>query len=177
MTDSKLIFVAQVGGAFGVKGEVRITAHTAEPMALVGYSPLLRADGSLGLTLVSARPDKAGVVARVKEIATKEQADALRGLKLYVPRDRLPALGDEDEFYLTDLIGLEARDADDAVLGRVKAVQNFGASDMLEIAPAAGGTTWYLPFTRGAVPDVRIADGWLRALRPPETGEPEPGEG
>jgi 16S rRNA processing protein RimM len=177
MTGSKLIFVAQVGGAFGVRGEVRITAHTADPMALIGYSPLLRADGSVGLTLVSARPDKAGVVARVKEITTKEQADALRGLKLFVPRDRLPAVEDEDEFYLTDLIGLEARDADDGVLGRVKTVQNFGASDMLEIAPATGGATWYLPFTRDAVPDVRLAEGWLRALRPAEIGDPEPGEG
>ncbi|MFC0633648.1 ribosome maturation factor RimM [Brevundimonas balnearis] len=175
MTGSKLVFVAQVGGAFGVRGEVRITAHTADPMALVGYSPLLRADGSPGLTIVSARPDKAGVVARVREIATKEQADALRGLKLYVPRDRLPPVEDEDEFYLTDLIGLQARDADDAVIGRVKAVQNFGASDMLEIAPTGGGATWYLPFTKDAVPEVRAAEGWLRAIRPTEVGEPEPG--
>lgn len=171
----KLVFVAQVGGAFGVRGEVRITAHTADPMALVGYSPLLRADGSPGLTIVTARPDKAGVVARVKEVATKEQADALRGLKLYVPRDRLPPVEDEDEFYLTDLIGLQARDADDAVIGRVKAVQNFGASDMLEIAPTGGGATWYLPFTKDAVPEVRPNDGWLRAIRPTEVGEPEPG--
>ena len=175
MTGFKLVFVAQVGGAFGVRGEVRITAHTADPMALVGYSPLLRADGSPGLTIVSARPDKAGVVARVREVATKEQADALRGLKLYVPRDRLPPVEDEDEFYLTDLIGLEARDADDAVIGRVKAVQNFGASDMLEIAPTGGGATWYLPFTKDAVPEVRPNDGWLRVIRPTEVGEPEPG--
>ena len=113
------------------------------------------------------------MVGRAREIATKEQADALRGLKLFVPRARLPE-PEEDEFYLTDLIGLEARDPDDAVLGRVKSVQNFGASDMLEIAPAAGGPTWYLPFTRDAVPDLHIADGWLRAVRPTEVDEREP---
>jgi 16S rRNA processing protein RimM len=171
--DSRLILVGQVGGGFGVRGEVRITAFTADPLALTAYGPLLRADGSVGLTLTSARPDKIGVVGRAKEIATKEEADALRGLKLHVPRDRFPE-PEEDEFYLADLIGLQARDGDNAVIGTVKAVQNFGADDMLEIAPAAGGPTWYLPFTRDAVPEVRSADGWLRALRPIEVGEREP---
>ena len=90
-----------------------------------------------------------------------------------MPRDRFPE-PEEDEFYLADLIGLQARDGDNAVIGTVKAVQNFGADDMLEIAPAAGGPTWYLPFTRDAVPEVRSADGWLRALRPIEVGEREP---
>lgn len=174
--DNRLVLVAQVAGGFGVRGEVRVTAYTADPMALVAYSPLLRADGSPGLTLTSGRPEKAAVVGRAREIATKEEADALRGLKLYVPRDRLPAT-EEDEFYLTDLVGLEARDAADVVLGVVKSVQNFGAGDMLEIAPAAGGPTWYLPFTREAVPELHIADGWLRAVRPTEVGEREPDGG
>jgi 16S rRNA processing protein RimM len=166
-----LILVAQVAGGFGVKGEVRVTAWTADPMALLAYGPLLRADGSVGLTLTSGRPEKTAIVGRAKEIATKEQADALRGLKLFVPRDRLPPPEDEDEFYLTDLIGLTARDAEDRVIGTVKSVPNFGAGDMLEIAPAEGGPTWYLPFTRDAVPDVRLADGWLRAIRPAEVDE------
>ncbi len=174
MTDQNLILVAQVAGGFGVKGEVRVTAWTADPMALLAYGPLLRADGSVGLTLTSGRPEKTAIVGRAKEIATKEQADALRGLKLFVPRDRLPPPEDEDEFYLTDLIGLTARDADDAVIGTVKSVPNFGAGDMLEIAPAEGGPTWYLPFTRGAVPEVRLTDGWLRAIRPAEVDEREP---
>lgn len=172
-TDNKLILVGQVAGGFGVRGEVRVTAYTADPMALLSYGVLLRADGSPGLTLTSARPEKAAVVGRAKEIATKEQADALRGLKLFIHRDRLPE-PDEDEFYLTDLVGLEVRDPSGAVLGVVKSVQNFGADDMLEIAPAAGGPTWYLPFTRDAVPDLHIADGWLLAVRPVEIGEREP---
>lgn len=173
MTDQKLILVGQVAGGFGVRGEVRVTAYTADPMSLLAYGPLLRADGSVGLTLTSARPEKSAVVGRAKEITTKEQADALRGLKLHVPRDLLPE-PDEDEFYLTDLVGLQARDPDDVVLGTVKSVQNFGADDMLEIAPAERGQTWYLPFTRDCVPDLHIADGWLRVVRPVEIGEREP---
>lgn len=172
-TDSKLILVAQVAGGFGVKGEVRVTAYTAEPKTVLSYGVLLRADGSPGLTLMSGRAEKSAVVGRAKEIATKEEADALRGLKLYIPRDRLPE-PDEDEFYLTDLVGLKARDPAGAVLGTVKSVQNFGADDMLEIAPAAGGPTWYLPFTREAVPELHIADGWVLAVRPVEVGEREP---
>ena len=173
MTSDKLILIAQVAGGFGVKGEVRVTAYTADPMALLTYGPLLRADGSVGLTLTSARPDKAGVVGRAKEITTKEEADALRGLKLHVPRDRLPE-PDDDEVYLTDLLGVEARDPSGAVLGTVKSVQNFGADDMLEIAPAEGGPTWYLPFSKDAVPELYLAEGWVLAVRPTEVGEREP---
>lgn len=168
--DHKLILVAQVAGGFGVRGDVRVTAYTADPMALLAYRDLLRADGSTGLTLLSGRPDKNGVVGKAKEIATKEQADAMRGQKLFVPRDRLPE-PEEDEFYLTDLVGLQARDLDDAVVGTVKSVQNFGASDMLEISPKEGGPTWYLPFTREAAPDLRISEGWLRIVRPTEVDE------
>ena len=173
MPQDNLILVGQVAGGFGGRGEVRVTAYTAEPATLLSWKTLLRADGSPGLTLTGGRAEKSAVVGRAKEIATKEEADALRGLKLYVPRDRLPE-PDEDEFYLTDLVGLEARDPEDAVLGTVKSVQNFGADDMLEIAPATGGPTWYLPFTKEAVPDLHIAAGWLRAVRPNEIGEREP---
>lgn len=168
--DNKMILVGQVGGAFGVKGEVRITAFTTDAMTLMDYQPLLKADGTPALTLLSARPDKAGVVAKVKEITTKEQADAARGQKLFIPRDRLPE-PEEDEFYLTDLVGMEAREADDVAVGTVKSVQNFGASDMLEIAPKEGGPTWYLPFTREAAPELHLNDGWLRIVRPTEVGE------
>ena len=172
MSDAKLILVGQVAGGFGVRGEVRVTAFTADPLALKAYGPLLRADGSAGLTLITARAAKGAVIGRAKEIETKEQADALRGLKLFVPSERFPA-PDEDEVYVTDLIGLEARDPDGRELGRVKAVQNFGASDMLEITPAEGGQTWYLPFTLEATPELHIADGWILAVRPAEVGERE----
>ena len=108
----------------------------------------------MALTLTSTRPDKNGVVGRAKEIATKEEADALRGLKLHVPRDRFPE-PDEDEFYLADLIGVQARATDGVVMGQVKSVQNFGADDMLEIAPATGGPTWYLPGAKRAIESIK----------------------
>ena len=162
----RLIEIGRVAGAFGVRGEVRVTAYSDDPLALKGYGPLLRKDGTPALTLTAARLHKGGLVVRAREVETKEQADALRGLGLWVARDALPA-PDEDEFYLADLIGLQARGPDGTVLGTVKAVQDFGAGDILEIAPATG-PTWYLPFTREAAPELHIAEGWLLAVRPEE---------
>ena len=162
----RLILVAQVGGAFGVRGEVKVTAYTADAKTLLKFRDLKREDGTPGLTLLSGRPAKAGLVARAQEIATPEQADALRGLKLYVDRDLLPP-PDEDEFYLADLVGIAARDASGAVIGKVISVQNFGADDLLEIKPALG-PSWWLPFTRDAAPEVNIAERWVTVVPPSE---------
>jgi 16S rRNA processing protein RimM len=168
------LLVARVAGAFGVKGEVRITTYTEDPLALVRYRALKREDGSPALTLASGRAVKGGIVARAKEVETREQAEALRGLKLFVPRDALPE-PEEDEFYHADLIGLAVEARDGTPLGKVKAVQNFGAGDMLELDPGGGRATIYLPFTREAVPEVRLAEGRLIAEPPAETTAEEEG--
>ena len=151
-----------------MRGEVRLSAYTEDPLALLRYRELKREDGSPALTLTTARAVKGGVIARAAEVATKEQADALRGLRLHVPRDALPA-PDEDEFYLADLIGLRADAPDGEPLGRIKAVHDFGAGDILEIDPGAGRPTFYLPFTRENVPAVEVAAGRVVAVRPDET--------
>jgi 16S rRNA processing protein RimM len=172
--NDNLIFVAQVGAAHGVKGEVKITTFTADPMALAGYKTLMRQDGSPALAITSARPAKGGIVARLKGVADRNAAEALRGLKLYISRDSLPE-PEEDEFYLADLIGLAVETESGEPLGKVKAVQDFGAGDLLEIQPKAGAS-WWLPFTREAVPEVRIGEGKLIAA-PPAVIEADPNEG
>jgi len=170
----QLLLVAQVGGAHGVRGELKITTFTADPMAVADYRNLMRQDGSPGLTIASARPSKGGIVARVKGCDDRNAAEALRGLKLFISRDVLPE-PEEDEFYLADLIGLAVETADGQALGRIKAVQDFGAGDLLEIQPRAG-QTWWLPFTREAVPEVRLAEGKVIAT-PPAVIEADPNEG
>jgi 16S rRNA processing protein RimM len=162
-----LILVGRVAGAFGIKGEVRITAFTAEPLALVAYKTLLREDGSPGLTLTGGRVAKGGVVARAREIETREQAEAARGLQLFIPRALLPPVEDEDEFYIADLVGLAVVSPDGEPLGRIRSVRDFGAGDLLEIAPPAG-ESWWLPFTKDAVPELRLEDRTIVALRPDE---------
>ncbi|HEY8573658.1 ribosome maturation factor RimM [Phenylobacterium sp.] len=163
----RLILVGRVAGAFGVRGEVRITSYTAEPAALLDYKTLQREDGSPGLTLTSGRPAKGGLVVRATEVETREQAEALRGLKLFIPREALPE-PEEDEFYVTDLIGLDVVTTEGEALGKVRTVHDFGAGDLLEIQPPTGAS-WWLPFTREAVPEVRIAEGKVIAVRPEET--------
>ena len=172
MTDRQLIRVARVAGAFGVKGEVRISAFTEEPKTLLDHKALLREDGSPGLTLISGRAQKDNLIARVEGVETPEAAEAMRGLQLYIPRDALPE-PEEDEFYLSDLIGLSAVSPSGEPLGRIKAVRDFGAGDILEIQPPAGAS-WWVAFTRDAVPTVDIKGGKVVIDRPAETSEREP---
>jgi 16S rRNA processing protein RimM len=170
VTSPRLILVGQVAGAFGVKGELKITAYTDDPMALTRYRRLLREDGSSALTLETGRMQGAAVIARAREVATREDAQALRGLRLYIPRESLPPT-EADEFYLADLIGLAAKAPDGAPLGHIRSVHNFGAGDLLEIEPADGGATWWAPFTLAVVPEVRIAEGFVVVDRPAEVSE------
>jgi len=163
-----LLLIARVAGAFGVRGEVRLTTFTAEPLAVVDYKTLLREDGGPGLTLTSGRAAKGGVVVRAQGVETRDQAEALRGMKLYVPRNRLPETEDEDEYYVTDLIGLAVESPQGEPLGRIKSVHDFGAGDLLEVEPPEGAS-WWLPFTREAVPQVRLGEGLVIGVRPEET--------
>ena len=164
---ANLIVVGRVAGAFGVKGEVRITTYTADPLALAEYRDLKRQDGAPALTILSARPTKGGIIVRTREVETREQAEALRGLKLHIPRDVLPEPETEDEFYVADLIGLAVETPEGEPLGRVKEVRDFGAGDLLEVAPVAG-ESWWLPFTKESVPEVQVAERRVVAVRPDE---------
>lgn len=163
----RLILVGRVAGAFGVRGEIRITPYTAEPAALLDYRSLRREDGSPALTLTAGRVSGDGLIARANEVATREEAQALKGLGLFLPRSVLPEIEEDDEYYLADLVGLAATAPDGAPLGRVKSVQNFGAGDLLEIEPH-GGASWYAPFTKADVPEVRIAEGFVVVIPPTE---------
>ena len=154
----RLVCVGAVAGAFGVRGEARIRSFCAEPGAIGGYGPLVTDDGRL-FDLRIVRPIKDGYAARLSGVETREQAEALRGTRLYAPRERLPGL-EEEEYYHADLIGLEVVDTGGAVLGRVRAVHDFGAGDVIEVQ---GPREMMLPFTRAAVPTVDIAAGRLVA--------------
>ena len=178
---ARLILVGRVSGAFGVKGELRIGAYTADPLALRAYGVLKREDGSPAFALTSARLGKGPeIVARVEGVSDKDAADALRGLRLYVSREALPAVEDEDDFYQADLIGLAAEDPAGVPLGRVKAVHDFGAGDVLEVEPGPGATagrpSFLIAFTRANAPVVDIGGGRIVLIRPAETEAGDEGE-
>ena len=152
MTDR--VCVGAIAGAFGVRGEARLKSFCAEPADLGSYSPLTSEDGR-AFDIKIVRAIKGGFAARLSGVVTREDAEALRGTALYAPRDRLPALPD-DEFYHADLIGLTVVDTGGVELGRVRAVHDFGAGDMLDVQ---GKTEHLIPFTRAAVPTVDLAAG------------------
>ena len=150
------ILVAEIGAAHGTRGEVRLRSFTQDPLAVKDYGALESQDGTRTFTIESVRPAKDCLVARIAGVTDRTAAERLRNTKLYVGRDRLPAAAD-DEFYHADLIGLVALATDGSELGRVVAVHNFGAGDLIELQPAAGGAAVMLPFTAATVPVVDIA--------------------
>ncbi|MGB9118090.1 ribosome maturation factor RimM, partial [Bradyrhizobium sp.] len=128
------ICVARIGAAHGVRGAVKLWTFTDDPLAVKRYGRLATRDGARHFEVASAREAKGHLVATLKGVTTREEAERLNGLELYVARDKLPAT-DEDEYYRADLIGLAAVNAAGEPLGRVVAIHNFGAGDIVEIAP------------------------------------------
>lgn len=165
MTDK--ILLGQFGAAHGIRGEVKVHAFTEDPAGLTGYGPLSLDDGRL-IEITQLRPQGDGLVARVKGINDRNAAETLRNRRLFVDRSALPPLDEEEEFYHADLVGLSAELESGAPIGRVAAVQNFGAGDLLEIQPD-GGRSFFLPFTRAVVPVVDIKAGRLVIVPPAET--------
>ena len=151
------ICVARIGAAHGVRGAVKLWTFTEDPLAVKAYGPLVTKDGARQFEVTHAREAKGHLVATLKGIGTREEAERLNGIELYIARDKLPAT-DENEYYHADLIGLDAVNAANEPLGRVIAIHNFGAGDIIEIAPAHGATM-LLPFTNAVVPSVDLAGG------------------
>lgn len=160
------VCVGAIAGAHGVRGEVKVKCFTEDPKDVGAYGALETEDGTKRFNVRVVREAKDGVVARIKGVGDRDSAQALKGTRLYVDRDRLPP-PEEESWYYADLIGLRVETPDGSELGTILAVQDYGAGDLLELAPEDGGATILLPFTRDVVPVVDIAAGRLVA-DPPE---------
>jgi 16S rRNA processing protein RimM len=165
------ICVAQIGGAHGIRGEVKLKSFTADPLAVKDYGVLESEDGAASFAIEALRPAKGYLVARLRGVRDRNAAEQLTNLRLFVPRERLPPPA-SDEFYHADLIGLAAVTAEGTKVGTVVAVHNFGAGDILELRPPAGGTTIMLPFTDAFVPRIDIAGGRIVVEPPEEPSKP-----
>ena len=167
------ICIAKFGAAHGVRGEIRLWPFTEEPLSVASYGPLQTADGKRRFEIASLRAAKDHLVVRIKGVDTRNDAETLNGLELFVARDKLPATAD-GEFYHADLIGLAAVTADDRPLGRIVAVHNFGAGDIIEIASGNGSETKLLPFTDAVVPTVDLANARAVIVPPDEVEGDDP---
>ena len=173
---NRRVLVGRFGAPHGVNGEVRLQSFTKIPDAIAGYRPLTDADGARQFAIKSMRHVKDRLfVARIAGIDDRSSAESLTNLELFLPRDSLPPTSG-DEFYLADLIGLSALDQNRAPLGRVKDVHDFGGGDILEIAPLLGAETLLFPFTRGVVPEIDVAGGYVIIAPPVEIEAQDPRE-
>ncbi|ODN69198.1 ribosome maturation factor RimM [Methylobrevis pamukkalensis] len=169
------ILVAEIGAAHGIRGELRVKPHTADPEAIGDYGPLQDERGNR-FVVKRLRPAKDMLVVVFEGITDRNAAEALTGTRLYVDRSALPA-PDEDEFYHADLIGLAAVTDAGETLGEIVTVQNFGASDLLEVRRPGKGAL-FVPFTREVVPTVDLVARRVVVVPPPglldEAGAPPP---
>ena len=162
------VLVARFGAAHGVRGEIRLWSFTADPLAIADYGPLESKDGRRQFVIDTLRPNKDFLVARIDGVGDRNAAEALRNVELYLPRERLPEIDEDDTWYYADLVGLAAVAPDGTDVGTVAAVYNFGAGDIVEIAPAAGGKTLLLPFTEAVVPEVDVKAKRIVVVLPEE---------
>ncbi len=169
MGSDRLVALGVFGAPQGVRGELRIKSYTAVPRDVGAYGALTDAAGRRRFALQSVRALKDDmVVARVEGVADRDAAAALSGVELFARRSQLPPPG-ADEFYHDDLIGLEAVTPQGVSLGRVVAVSNHGAGDILEIEDA--GELRLLPFTKAIAPDIDFAAGRITTIPPIEIGD------
>ena len=171
-----IICIARIGAAHGVRGQVKLWTFTEDPLAVKRYGPLATKDGARHFEVMHAREAKGHLVATLKGVATREDAERLNGVELFIARDKLPET-DDGEYYHTDLIGLAAVNTANVPIGHVTAIHNFGAGDIIEILPAQGGATLMLPFTNAVVPFVDLAAGRVVIELPDEIEGDDPVDG
>lgn len=173
---AKRVCVGAILGAHGISGQVRIKCFTGRPEDVASFGPVETEDGMRRFTIRVARGLKEAVAASLSGITDRDAAEALKGVRLYVPRAALPELpAEEDEYYLADLIGLTVRWVDGPRPdGRIVEVHNFGAGDLIEIELAESGIkrkTLLVPFEREIVTEVKVAEGYVNVLLPQEVSE------
>jgi 16S rRNA processing protein RimM len=170
----RLVLVGVFGAPQGVSGEIRVKSFTGDPKAIGAYGPLADARGARVFVFERLRPLKDDMlVVKLKGLESREAAAALTGVELFARRDRLPPPS-EDEYYYADLVGLEAVTATGEKLGRVASVSNYGAGDILEIAPEGGGDTLLMPFTSAVAPVIDFEAGRIVIERPREVEGDQP---
>lgn len=168
----ELVLLGRFGAPHGLAGEIRLQSFTDDPLAIASYGPLVDKSGQHRFALSHVRRQgKDMLIARVGGVTDRNGAESVKGVELFAPRENLPE-PEQDEFYLADLIGLRAETSSGQPLGVVTAVRNFGAGDILEIAPPEGDETVLFPFIRAVVPTVDVAGGRI-VIEPPDEVEGE----
>lgn len=145
--------MAEIVGVHGVKGWVKLKVFGEDPDILLDADSLSDAAGKKSFRIRKLHDHGNILLAEIEGLVDRTAAEKLRGTKIYMPREALPELKEENTFYHADLIGLTAKNTEGAIMGKVIAVANFGAGDLLDIKPEKGAS-FYIPFTHDIVPAV-----------------------
>jgi 16S rRNA processing protein RimM len=161
-----LILMAEIVGVHGIKGWVKLKIFSTDPENLADYAPFCDAKQTKTFDIESIHPHGNTFLATLAGVTDRTAAEKLQGSKLYLTRDRLPDIDENNTFYHVDLVGLAAKWPDGRPMGKVTGVANFGAGDLLEIRPSKGAS-FYVPFTNDAVPDVDMQNKTVTVNPPP----------
>ena len=169
------VLLAKIGAPHGVHGQLRVKSYTQDPLAIGNYGPLTCKEGRT-FTVIKARPAKNVLVVSFKEIKSREDAQKAHDTELFITRERLPQNIDDDDFYIDDLIGMEVINLQCEILGKVLAISNFGAGDLLEISPAMengrfGSNTQFIAFTKKNVPHIDLKNRRMTIIKPDQISE------
>lgn len=159
--------VAAVAAAHGIRGALKLKTFTENPEDVAAYGPVFGRDGRRLFTLSIVGPTRGGVIATAEGITDRNAAEALRGTELFVPRTALPEPEDDDEFYYSDLEGLDVFGPDGDRLGVVRRIVNHGAGDLIEVADDEGRIHIF-PFDKATVPKVDLENRRLDVAPRPE---------
>ena len=175
MANDNQINMGRIGAAHGIKGSLRIKSYTQNPLDLGAYGPLHDDKGNI-YTIKNIRPQKTMVIVRFKEITSRTQAETLNGTELFIEQGKIPENTEKDSFYIKDLIGMDVLDHTDSLIGTIIDVPNFGAGDLLEIAPKKpedgfSDITYYLAFTKTNVPQIDFEKHFVKINAPAEVSE------
>ncbi len=163
---TKRVCLGEISTAHGVRGLVRVRVYGDDPQAFTAYGPLFTSEtGEKTLTIRMKNAANKFWIAEVEGVADRNAAELLRGTKLWIERDKLPDTKDDDEFYYKDLVGMNVHTTEDGDVGTVVAVENFGASDLLEVKPATGAT-FYVPFADEYIVEVNMKTNIITAIIP-----------
>jgi len=164
--NSDMICVAEITGAHGIQGMLKLKIFSESPENLADYMPLYDSKAEKKFEFSYIAEHKSFYLANMEGIDDRNKAEALRGTRLYIHKKELPEIDEEDTYYYKDLIGLTIKNTEDKIIGKVLNVVDFGAGELLEIHQLADGKTLFLPFTNACVPTVNIEKQEITVIIP-----------
>ena len=163
--NDKLICLGIITSPHGIKGAVKVKTFTEKPKNISLYGQLISGDENYKINSVSVINDNL-IIAAISGVNSRNEAELLRNKKLYIERSKLAELNDKDEFYQSDLAGMEVRLENNELYGYIESIYNFGSGDILKISIISTKKNIMLSFTKEIFPHVNIKERYIMLNMP-----------